>query len=149
MAHWTRSRRNRSFRNWRHPKTNNYHSWFWAPWRQLHKNYFCLQKNAFSLQKNAFSYRKMHFPAEKCIFLQKNALSCRKIRFSGGTSQEIAGGFRAQESRTRANFHKMTVELELPNNRSLNQKDRKRKKRININLLLWSGSGWPRKQPAS
>ena len=62
------------------------------------------------LQTNAFSYRKMHFPAENCAFLWQNAVSCRKIRFWGG---HMAGnrrrwqeGFRAQESRTLANFHK-------------------------------------------
>ena len=45
--------------------------------------------------------------AETCIVLQKCALSCRKMRFSWGIWQKTAGnwGFRAQESRTVANFH--------------------------------------------
>ena len=56
------------------------------------------------LPKNAVSYRKMHFPAEKCAFLQKNAV------FGGwhmaGNRRKLQEGFRAQESRTLANFHK-------------------------------------------
>ena len=64
-------------------------------------------------QKNAVSYRKMRFPAEKCIFLLKNAFSCRKMRFSGGhmagNRRKLQKGFRAQESRTLANFHKICV----------------------------------------
>ena len=57
----------------------------------------------------------MHFPAEKCIFLQKNALSCTKMRFSGGhmagNRRKLQEGFRAQESRTLANFHKIAEPL--------------------------------------
>ena len=48
------------------------------------------------VQKNALSYRKMGLPAEKWILLQKNAVFGRK-------SQE---GFKDQESRTLASFHK-------------------------------------------
>ena len=71
------------------------------------------KKKSIFLEKGVFFfYLAMHFPAKKKThLLQKNALSCRKMRFSGG--QHIAGnrrksqeGFRAQESRTLANFHK-------------------------------------------
>ena len=48
------------------------------------------------LQKNAF-------PAEKCIFLQKNALFGGHV---AGNRRNLQEGFRAQESRTLANFHK-------------------------------------------
>ena len=72
---------------------------------------------SFFLQKNAISYRKMHFPAEKCMFLQKHALSCRKMQFSGGgghmagNRRKLQEGFRAQESRALANFHKRVCTL--------------------------------------
>ena len=55
----------------------------------------------------------MQFPTEKCTFLQKNAFSCRKnanscrkMRFLAGSRRKLQEGFRAQESRTLANFHK-------------------------------------------
>ena len=50
----------------------------------------------------------MHFPAEKCTFLQKNAV------FGGHMARnrrKLQEGFRAQESRTLANFHKMISEF--------------------------------------
>ena len=84
-----------------HPKTN-YHSWFLTPQSKL-------QKNEFSCRKQALSHRKVHFPAEKCTFLHKNALSCKKNAvFEGyiaGNCRKLQEGFRAQESRTLANFH--------------------------------------------
>ena len=53
----------------------------------------------------------MPFPTEKCTFLQKNALSRRKMWWSGGhmagNRRKFQEGFRAQESRTLANFHKI------------------------------------------
>ena len=45
----------------------------------------------------------MTFPEEKCTFLQKNAAFGGHIAGNRRKSQE---GFRAQESRTLANFHK-------------------------------------------
>ena len=76
----------------------------WVPWVPLSpgKMRFPTEKCNF-LPKNALSCRKMHFPAEKCTFLQKNAA------FSGhmaGNRRKLQEGFRAQESRTLANFHK-------------------------------------------
>ena len=66
-----------------------------------------MQKNASSYRKNALSCRKMPFPAEKCAFLQKYC------GFRGATSQEnrrkSQEGFRAQESRTLANFSKEDI----------------------------------------
>ena len=62
----------------------------------------------------------MHFPTDKCtfpqkrsLFLQKNALSRRKMRLGGGGAhgRKSQEGFRAQESRTLANFHKMISEI--------------------------------------
>ena len=50
----------------------------------------------------------MHFPAEKCTFLQKNAV------FGGhmaGNRRKLQEGFRAQESRTLATFHKIGLTL--------------------------------------
>ena len=72
------------------------------------------------LQKNGFSCRKIGFPAEKCTFLQKNALSCGKMQFPAEkcsflgvhmaeNRRKVHEGFRAQESRTLANFHKKTI----------------------------------------
>ena len=84
-----------------HLKTNS-HSWFLTSQRRLRKNDFSCRK-CFFLQKNALSCWKMPF-------LKKNALSCRKMRFSGGhiarNRRKSQEGFRAQESRTPANFHK-------------------------------------------
>ena len=50
-----------------------------------------------------FPYQKMHFPAEKCTFLQKNAVFRGHV---AGNRRKLQEGFRAQESRTLANFHK-------------------------------------------
>ena len=58
------------------------------------------------LQKNAFSCRKMHFPAEKRTFLQKNVVFGRHM---AGNRRKLQEGFRAQESRTQANFHKIVA----------------------------------------
>ena len=61
------------------------------------------------LQKNGSSYREMGFPAERGIFLQNNALSGRNVVFGGhmaGNCTKLQEGFRVQEPRTLANFHK-------------------------------------------
>ena len=55
-----------------------------------------LQKNALSYRKNALSCRKMHFPSEKCTFGGGHM---------AGNRRKLQEGFRAQESRTLANFH--------------------------------------------
>ena len=52
------------------------------------------------LQKDAFSYRKMRFPAEKMPFPSE------KCGFQVAHGRKPQEGFRAQESRTLANFHK-------------------------------------------
>ena len=71
-----------------------------------------MQQQGVFLQENAFSCRKMHFPIEKVraflhrkmrTFLQKNVVFGGHITGNRRKSQE---GFRAQESRTLANFHK-------------------------------------------
>ena len=62
------------------------------------------------LQKDTLSYRKMHFPAEKCTFLHKNAVFGWH---STGNCRKLQEGFRAQESRTLANFHKNFCDLRL------------------------------------
>ena len=54
----------------------------------------------------------MSFPAETCIFLQKNAFLAEKMAVFGGghmagNHRKFQEGFRAQESRTLANFHKI------------------------------------------
>ena len=49
------------------------------------------------------SCRRMHFPGDRCTFLQKHMV------FRGGKARnrrKLQEGFRAQESRTLANFHK-------------------------------------------
>ena len=68
------------------------------------------------LQTNASSYRrlhlrteKVHFPAESCNSLQKMHFPAEKCSFRGhmaGNRRKAREGFRAQESRTIANFHK-------------------------------------------
>ena len=55
----------------------------------------------------------MYFPAEKRIFLQKMNFPAEKCGFRGGTGrkpQELQEGFRAQESRTLANLHKIFLQ---------------------------------------
>ena len=91
-----------------HPETN-YHSWFLAPRSKLQENRFsgrkigCPTEKCTFLQKNALSCRKKHFPAEKCTLLPKNASS---VGHMAGNHRKLQAGFRAQESRTLANFHK-------------------------------------------
>ena len=81
------------------------------------------QKTAFSADKWVF-LQKMHFPAEKCIFLQRHALSCRKCTFLqnnavfgghvAGNRMKSQEDFRAQESRTLANFRKIHPKPRMP-----------------------------------
>ena len=53
----------------------------------------------------------MHFRAERCTFLQKNAV-CRGHKV--GNRKKLQEGFRAQESRTLANFHKISSFFDNP-----------------------------------
>ena len=48
----------------------------------------------------------MHFPAEACAFLHKNVV-LRVV----GNRRKLQEGFKAQESRTLANFHKIPVSV--------------------------------------
>ena len=62
------------------------------------------RKQAFSYSKMHIPCRKMRFPAEECSFLQKNAVLGGG--HMAGNLRKSQEGFRAQESRTLANFHK-------------------------------------------
>ena len=86
------------------PKTS-YHSKFLPPSANCRKMRFPAAKCTF-LQKNALSSRKMRFPAEKCTFLEKNAAFGEPM---AGNCRKLQDGFRAQESRTLANFYKTPV----------------------------------------
>ena len=97
-----------------HPKTN-YHSRLLTPQANCRKMGFPTER-CISLQRSAFLYRKMHFPTEECTFLQTNAFPSEECTFLqknmvfGGHAarncRTLQEGFKAQESRTLANFHK-------------------------------------------
>ena len=57
-----------------------------------------------------FPKERGNFLQEKCFFLQKMHFPAEKMHFSGGlmagNRRKPREGFRAQESRTLANFHK-------------------------------------------
>ena len=76
---------------------------------------FMILKPQGELQKNTFSSRKMHFPADNRIFLQKKCIFVQKHAVLGGhiagNRRKLQEGFRAQESRTLANFHKIVMHL--------------------------------------
>ena len=68
-------------------------------------------------RKMSFPAENKHFPTEKYTCLPKNAFSCRKMHFPAekcgfeghirGNRRRLQEGFRAQEARTLANFHKI------------------------------------------
>ena len=69
---------------------------------------FPAEKYSF-VQKMRLHREKMPFPAEKYTFLQKNAV------FGMAHGRKPQEGFRAQESRALANFHKIqSAPAELP-----------------------------------
>ena len=91
--------------------------WERSPRKKL--PFMILNPQAWTAEKWVFM-QKMHFPTEKFIFLHKNALSCKKNAVScrkmhfpadhavfwGAHGRKPQEGFRAQESRTLASFHK-------------------------------------------
>ena len=90
-------------------RKQTYHSWFLTPRDNCTKMGLPAEKHIF-LQKDALSCWKTPFPSEKCTFLQKN------VAFGGhiaGNRKKSQDGFRAQESRTLANFYKKPLILEV------------------------------------